>query len=397
MRTNTLARIIGTLTIFALTTTNIAFATINQSPKPTLGNDQVYQTPEPPNFDAKGYIAIDANSGYVLAEKNADTRLAPASLTKIMTLYVAAQYLKTGHLHFDDPVTVSEKAWRMDGSRMFIKVGSSVSVQQLLDGIVIASGNDASVALAEHIAGTEEAFVNLMNQTAVKLGMTNTNFADSNGLPAENHYSSARDLAILAKAWIHDFPEYYPWFKQQWMSYGGIKQPNRNRLLWRDSSVDGMKTGHTAEAGYCLVASALRNGARLITVVLDTPSPSARTNDTEALLNYGFRFFKSHKLYAAATPLSKQRVWFGKQKTVSVGLADDFYITTPVGQHPTLKSKATFKHLTAPIRKGQICGELIITADNKPIAAKPLVALTDDARGGFFSIFDHIWLLFHRA
>ena len=267
--------------------------------------------PAPPDFDAKAYILIDANSGHIIAEKNADQHLAPASLTKVMTLYLIAQALSAGQTHLTDMVNVSEEAWRagFGGSRMFIKVGTTVSVQDLISGIATASGNDATVAIAEHLAGSEQGFVNLMNQTARKLGMDNTNFTDSNGLPNNSHYSTARDLSVLSKAWIANFPEYYPWFKERWMTYNSIKQPNRNRLLWRDSSVDGLKTGHTNDAGYCLVVSAVRNGGmRLISVILDAKSDEARTKYSEALLNYGFRFFETRKLFAANTKLVSPRV-----------------------------------------------------------------------------------------
>jgi serine-type D-Ala-D-Ala carboxypeptidase (penicillin-binding protein 5/6) len=352
--------------------------------------------PTPPDFDVKAYILLDANSGYVIAQKNADAHLPPASLTKLMTLYLAANALKINRIHMDDSVVISEKAWRMGGSKMFIKVGSSVPVKELIDGIVIASGNDASVAIAEFIGGTEPTFVNLMNQAAAHLDMKNSHFADSNGLPEPMHYSSARDMGTLARAWILDFPEYYPWFKQQWIKFNNIKQPNRNRLLWRDSSVDGMKTGHTEEAGYCLVASAVRNGMRLITVVMGAPSDQARINDTEALLNYGFRFYETHKVYAASSPLLIQRIWLGKHKQTPFGVSRDLYVTTPIGQYTNVKTNVNMSTpLKAPIAKGQACGTLVVTANNKAIAQEPIVASADNPRGGMFSqAFDYIGLLF---
>ncbi|MEI8054968.1 MAG: D-alanyl-D-alanine carboxypeptidase family protein [bacterium] len=351
--------------------------------------------PAPPNFDAKAYILIDANSGYTVAEKNADQHLAPASLTKVMTLYLIAQALKTGQTHLTDMVNVSEEAWRagFGGSRMFIKAGTAVSVQDLISGIATASGNDATVAIAEHLAGSEQSFVSLMNQTALKLSMDNTNFTDSNGLPSNSHYSTARDLSALSKAWIANFPEYYPWFKERWMTYNGIKQPNRNRLLWRDSSVDGLKTGHTNDAGYCLVVSAVRSGGmRLISVILGAKSDEARTKYSEALLNYGFRFFETRKLFTANTKLVASRVWLGKEKTAGFGLKNDFYITLPASQHSNLKAKADMgNNLKAPIIKGLTYGTLNIMLDGKTIASQPLVALQNNQRANFiFAIYDYI-------
>lgn len=354
--------------------------------------------PTPPDFESKAYIAMDANSGYVIAEKNADAHLPPASLTKLMTLYITAQALKNNQIHLTDQVVISEKAWRMSGSKMFIRVGSTVSVQQLIDGIIIASGNDASYAIAEYIGGTEQTFVKLMNQTAAQLGMKNTNFTDSNGLPEPLHYSSARDIAILSRAIINNFPEFYPWFKQHWIIYNGIKQPNRNRLLWRDNSVDGLKTGHTDEAGFCLAASAVRNGMRLITVVLGTPSDEARVNDSEALLNYGFRFYETRKLFAANTPLSKPKVWLGSQKISDLGLKNDLYITLPIGQFQNLKATITINlPLKAPIIKGQNYGNLIIMQKDKKLIDAQLVALADNPRGGIFKmLFGYIGLFFSK-
>ena len=354
--------------------------------------------PTPPDFPVKGFILIDANSGNVLAEKNADTHLPPASLTKIMTLYLTAQALKDGKIHFDDQVRISENAWHKGGSRMFIKVGSTVPVKELIDGIVIASGNDATVAMAEYLAGTEDTFANLMNQTAASLGMRDTHYVDSNGLPEPNHYSTSRDIATLAKEWILTFPEYYPWFKQQWIEYNGIKQPNRNRLLWHDSSVDGMKTGHTDDAGYCLVASALRNNMRLIAVIMGATSEKLRLDDAEGLLNYGFRFFESHKLYNAGVTLVKPRMWYGKENAIALGVKRDFYVTVPVGQYKNLKAKLDINQdLQAPIVKEQECGKLNITLDGKIISSAPLVALQDNPRAGVFSrSWDRLVRLFNR-
>ena len=353
--------------------------------------------PAAPDFDVKAFILIDANSGAIIAAKNPDEHLPPASITKLMSLYLIASSLKNGHLHLDDQVVISENAWRMDGSRMFAKVGSTISAQELINGIIVASGNDATVAMAEHIAGTEQGFVNLMNQTAASLGLKDTHYEDSNGLPANNHYSSARDIAALARTWIATFPEYYPWFKQQWIVYNKIKQPNRNRLLWRDPTVDGMKTGHTEDAGYCLVASAVRNGTRLISVVLGTPSDAARTNDSEALLNYGFRFFETHKVFAANTRLTTSKIWLGKENKVDLGLKDNLYVTIPSGQYQNLKASVTLdKVIKAPLVQGQpCCGTVNISLDGKLLSTQPLVSLKDVPNAGSFSsLIDKMQLLF---
>jgi serine-type D-Ala-D-Ala carboxypeptidase (penicillin-binding protein 5/6) len=351
------------------------------------------------NLDVKAYILIDANSGCVLAEKNADQILSPASLTKIMTLYLVAQSLNNGKIHLTDMVNVSEDAWRASGSRMFIRVGTTVAVKDLISGIATASGNDATVAISEHLAGTEASFAALMNQTAKSLGMNNTNFIDSNGLSASNHYSTARDLAILSKAWITNFPEYYSWFKEKWMTYNNIKQPNRNRLLWRDPSVDGLKTGHTPEAGYCLVASAVRNaGMRLISVILGAKSDGARVKDTEVLLNYGFRFFETRKILNANTPIITSRIWLGKEKYTSFGLKDNLYITLPVGQQDKIKTKININNkLKAPIIKNAVYGTIDIIINNKIIASKPLIALQDNQKTNFvFALYDHVIMLFQK-
>ena len=353
--------------------------------------------PTPPTCDAKAYVLMDANSGYIIAGKDMDERLPPASLTKVMTLYLVADALKAQRLHLEDTTIVSEGAWRNGGSRMFIKVGTSVSIKDLISGIATASGNDATLAMAEHISGTESSFANLMNQAAVQIGMKNSNFSNSDGQSNPNHYSSAKDLAMLAQAWIINFPEYYPWFKEKWMSYNGIKQPNRNRLLWRDSSVDGFKTGHADTSGYCLIASAVRNnGMRLISVVLGTPSDASRTKDSEALLNYGFRFFETRKIFAANTKLATPRVWLGKQSTINLGLSRDMYVTLPIGKHAHLKAKADIVHdIKAPVIKGQVYGSLSILLDNKIIASQPLVALRCIEKANFiFALYDRIVMLF---
>lgn len=380
----------------AVSTTTSVISSSNASSSPSLPS-VTNVIPAPPDFAVKGYILLDANSNFVIAEKNADVRMPPASITKIMSLYIAANALKTGQIQLDSPVTISENAWRVGGSKMFVKVGTQIPVRDLIDGIVIASGNDATVAMAEYLAGSEQAFVSLMNQMTVQLGMHNTHYADSNGLPAESHYSTPRDIAILARTWISVFPEYYTWFKQKWVIHNGIKQSNRNRLLWRDTSVDGMKTGHTDDAGYCLVASAVRHGMRLIAVVMGAANDNARTNYSEALLDYGFRFYATHKLYAADVVLKKARVWFGKKREVTLGLKNDLYITLPSGQYQKLKASITTnKLIQAPLKKGDVVGNVTVTLSGKSIATQPLIALQDIPRAGIIaSLGDRIMLLFY--
>ena len=267
--------------------------------------------PSPPGIDAKAYLLMDYDSDYIISSENADERMEPASLTKMMSSYVISNELDKGTLKLDDKVKISEKAWRMPGSRMFVKVGSEVTVGELLKGMIIQSGNDATVALAQHVAGSEDAFASMMNQQAARLGMTSTHFVNSTGLPNPEHYTTAHDLAILARALIHDFPDHYEWYSEKEYKYNKIKQRNRNDLLWRDSSVDGIKTGHTESAGYCLVASAKRKTMRLISVVLGTDSKKGRATESQKLLTYGFRFFETHRLYAANEPLTTVRVWKG--------------------------------------------------------------------------------------
>lgn len=339
--------------------------------------------PAPPNVAAKNYYVIDFASGKVLAEKNPDAQVEPASITKLMTSYVVYKELHANRLSMEDKVDISEKAWRMGGSRMYLEVNSSVSVSELLKGLIIQSGNDASVALAEHIAGTEDAFVQLMNQYASDLGMDNTNFMNSTGWPDKKHLTTARDIAILATAIISEFPERYRWHAEKEFTYNSIKQYNRNKLLWRDESVDGMKTGHTDSAGYCLVASAERSDMRIISVVLGTDSKKARANISQALLNFGFRFYESHILYAADEVLSRPRIWSGEFETLSVGLQHDLAITIPRGTYDKLDASMDIdKNIEAPVEKGQQIGVVTISLDNEKLAAVPLIALETVNQGG---------------
>lgn len=356
-------------------------------------------TPAPPTIAASSYILLDYNTGKVLAENNADAKLAPASLTKIMSVYVVFREISNGHLHLDDLVTISQKAWETSGSRMFIEVGNQVKVEDLLKGVIIQSGNDASVALAEHIAGDETTFAEMMNQHAKRLGMANSHFEDSNGLPIENHYTTARDLAILTTALIKEFPDYYRWFSQQEFTFNNITQHNRNQLLSRDGSVDGVKTGFTDAAGYCLVASALRDNMRLISVVMGTSSANARANENQSLLNYGFRFFESHKLYQGRTALTEARVWKGDSTKLEAGLAEDLYATIPRGHYADLKAVINLdKNITAPIKDGDKIGSVIVTLKDDVIANKDLIALKSVEKGNIIRrIYDGTMLMFGKS
>ena len=294
--------------------------------------------PQPPIIGAKSFLLIDGNTGADLASLKPDERLAPASLTKLMTAYVVFQALAEGQIDLEDQVTVSEKAWRTQGSRMFIEVGTQVRVEDLVLGMIVQSGNDASVALAEHVAGSESVFVQVMNQNAARLGMAGSNFMNTTGLPDDNHYSTARDMATLARAIINEYPQYYSWYSVKQFKYNDIEQPNRNSLLWRDESVDGMKTGRTDDAGYCLVSSAERDGMRIISVVLGTSSAKARTDGSQALLNFGFRFFETRLLYRAGETITQARIWKAEKETTPLGLPDDLYVTIPRGSFDKVDS-----------------------------------------------------------
>ncbi len=352
--------------------------------------------PSPPQLAAKSYVLMDAASGKVLVENAGDERLPPASLTKLMTAYIATLEIKKGQISESDMVTVSEKAWRTGGSRMFIQVNTQVSVDDLLHGIIIQSGNDASVAMAEHIAGSEEAFADLMNSTAQQLGMTNTHFMNATGLPHPEHYSSAADMAKLARAIIHEDPAHYGIYAQKEFFWNNIKQPNRNLLLWRDKTVDGLKTGHTEEAGYCLVASAVRDGMRLITAVFGTDSEQARAAETQKLLTYGFRFFETRTFYQKGVELAQSRVWKGQQDQVSAGLANDLTLTLPRGQMDKLQAGLTFNpELMAPIQQGDVVGKVEVNLDGQVLQSTDLIALQAVEEGGLFRRFwDSIQLFF---
>lgn len=358
--------------------------------------------PTPPTLNAKGWILLDAHSGKILAEQASDTRLAPASLTKMMTAYIISSAIQQGRLHWDDKVYISEKAWRTGGSKMFVKVGDMVPVKDLLQGIIVESGNDACIAMAEHLAGSEEAFVDLMNQQAKLLSMSGTHFTDSTGMPNENHYTTARDMSTLARAIIFNFPDDYKIYSQKWFTYNNIKQPNRNRLLWREEGVDGIKTGHTDDAGYCLASSAVKNKMRLIAIVMGAPSDKARADDSQKLLNFGFRFYETQPLFQANVPNQQVRVWLGKEKMTPVGTTQTVYLTLPAGQFKQLSTSFTAKEdLKAPIKRNQELGEIQVMAGNQLVYKQTVVALKDNPKANIFTrLRDHTNLaldkLFHK-
>ena len=330
-------------------------------------------------------MVMDYDSEQILVEKNIDERLPPASLTKIMTVYVVGQQLKSGKIRLDDKVMVSEKAWRMEGSRMFIEVGKEVSVEDLLHGVIIQSGNDASVALAEFISGSEDVFASIMNHTAVQLGMSNSHFVNSTGLPDEQHYMTARDLAILSKALIRDFPEIYELHSVREFTFNGIKQHNRNRLLSIDQTVDGIKTGHTKDAGYCLVASAKREDMRLISVIMGAEGTSARTSSSQSLLNYGYRFYETRKLYGANETITTVKVWKGETDTLELGIEHDLYITAGRGQFDNLNTVFEVDpEIRAPVSQGEKHGTVKVSHAGKQLATDTLVALQPVKEGSMF-------------
>jgi serine-type D-Ala-D-Ala carboxypeptidase (penicillin-binding protein 5/6) len=341
--------------------------------------------PAAPALKARAYELMDVQSERTLAGQNQAARMEPASLTKLMTAYVVFKELEAGRLHLNDKVTVSKKAWRTPGSRMFIEVNSQIPVEALIQGMIVQSGNDASVALAEQVAGSEETFASLMNRYAKELGMTGTHYVNATGLPAPEHYTTARDTALLARAIILDFPQYHKWYSQKEFTYNGITQHNRNRLLWRDPSVDGMKTGFTDAAGYCFVASANREGFRLVAVVMGEDTVEARFRESEALLNYGFRNFESRRLYAAGQPVTTVRVYGGEPQELPVGLMRELRLTVPEGQSKALATRTTLKSpLTAPLKKGTAVGQVQVTLNGQPLETRPLVALRAVAEGGIW-------------
>ncbi|CCG94319.1 D-alanyl-D-alanine carboxypeptidase (penicillin-binding protein 5) [Marinobacter nauticus ATCC 49840] len=357
---------------------------------------QAVLIPSPPQIAGSSWVLMDPLSGRVIMEHNSNERLPPASLTKMMTAYIVERELDEGRISMSDMVPISVKAWRTEGSRTFVQEGTSVSVEDLLKGVIIQSGNDASVALAEFVAGSEGAFVDIMNQQAQLLGMKDTHFENATGLPSADHFSTAYDLAVLARHIIQDYPENYSLYAQKHFTYNNIRQPNRNSLLWRDDSVDGLKTGHTEEAGYCLVASAKRGETRLIATVMGTSSSEARAQEVQKMLNYGFRYFETERLFRAGQELMASRVWGGQADEVSVGMPEDIYVTIPRGSREQLESVVDLDSvIKAPIKVGDELGRVRVVLDGETLVDEPVLALTEVPEGGLFKrIWDAIKLFF---
>ncbi len=354
------------------------------------------QIAPPPALAVKSYLLQDFNSGTAIASYRKDERIEPASLTKIMTAYVVFNAIQQGHLKLDQTLPVSEKAWKVEGSKMFIEPNKPVTVDELLHGMIIQSGNDASITLAEGVAGAEEQFADMMNKQAAKLGMKNTHYMNVTGLPDSNHYTTANDLALLASALIRDFPlEYRRLYSVKEYTYNKIKQPNRNRLLWLDANVDGMKTGHTESAGYCLISSSKRGDTRLVSVVLGAVSESMRASESQKLLNYGFQFYESTLVYKQAQTINTLRVFKGQEKTVASTVAKDFYLTLPKGDYAKVKASMTSQQpLVAPIKAGQVVGKITFTLNGKIINEQKLLAAKAVEQAGFFGrIMDSIRLM----
>lgn len=348
-------------------------------------NAATIPVPAPPAVGAKAYILQDFLSGRVLASYNEDERVEPASITKLMTSYAVFKELSEGNLALDDEVTISEKAWRTGGSKMFVEVGNRVSVEELIQGMIVQSGNDACVALAEHIAGSEATFADLMNQYAAALGMTNTNYANSTGLPQGEQYTTAADSAILARALIREFPTYYRWYSDKEYTYNNIRQHNRNTLLWRDPSVDGLKTGYTEAAGYCLVSSAKKEGMRLVSVIMGSRTEKTRADESQSLLNYGFRFFETHKLYSAAQEIKRARVWKGDAENVGIGLDGDLFVTIPRGQYDQLDARINLPSvLLAPVVENTQMGQLQIMLGDDVLDTRSMHALEGVGEGSLW-------------
>ena len=356
------------------------------------------EVPAAPALEASAYLFFDAQSGQILTSKNPDARIEPASLTKLMTAYLPFDALKNGRLKLDQQLTASERAWKSEGSRMFLDPKVPVSVDNLIKGMIVQSGNDACVTLAEAIAGSEEGFAQMMNAQAKKLGMNNSHFANSTGLPDPQLYTTVRDLATLSNALIRDFPQYYPTYSIKSFTYNNITQPNRNLLLYRDSSVDGLKTGHTDSAGFNLIASSKRDGRRVITVVVGTKSMEARATESSKLLNWGLSHFQTPKLYDAGKPLSKVKVYKGSENELDVGFLQAVYVTLPRGSDEVTPVLETIQPVVAPVKKGAELGTLKLMSGNKVLAERKVVALQDIEEAGFFGrMWDSIVLWFKNT
>lgn len=374
----------------------VSFANSITTSKPNPWS--AYLVPAAPNLSAKSYVLLDVKSGQVIASKNEHRKMPPASLTKLMTLYLVFNELADGRIHLDDKITISKQAWQTGGSRMFVKLGSKVAVKDLIQGVIVQSGNDATMALAEYVGGTIPAFVQMMDQQAAVLGMKDSHFSDPTGLPEPDHLTTSYDLALLARTIITDFPQYYHFFGEKWFTWNNIRQPNRNRLLWRNIKADGMKTGHTESAGYCLIGSALQNNTRLLSVVMGTATDADRANESQALLNYGFRFFESAQIYKGQQAITQQRAWKGKDKYVQLGVASDYYVTIPRSAYSNLKVSLSINpDIAAPITKGQALGTVNVYLKDQQISSMPLIALQADPRGGWWTRFiDSISHWFHN-
>ena len=341
--------------------------------------------PKAPKLNLSSYVLLEANTNTVIAEFNSDNQIAPASMTKVMSGYVIADQIANGAISLDDQVLISEKAWRTGGSKMFIQEGRRVSVQDLLSGIIIQSGNDATIAMAEYVAGSEEGFVDFMNAYATDMGLSNSLFQNATGFSDPNHFTSAKDLSKLTRALIHNFPAHYATYKEKEFTFGGIRQLNRNKLLWRDDSVDGVKTGHTDSAGFCLISSAKRNDMRLIAVVAGSASENERLTASQRLLEYGFRFYATQKLTAQNTKVTSAKVWGGKTNEVALGSQEDIYLTLPRSDFKNIKANYIFdNNIQAPIEAGQIIGSIELTSNDRVVLTSPLVAIEAVEAKGFF-------------
>jgi len=373
--------------IIALILAGFVSQTPAQTPVPDKPSPKTGARPVPaaPQLGAKSYLIMDFNSGRILVEQNADLQVEPASITKLMTSYVVFKELAEGNITLEETAAVSEKAWRTGGSRMFIEPDMQVSVEDLIKGMVIQSGNDASVALAEHVAGSEEAFADLMNHYAKLLGLTGTSFMNSTGLPDPQHYTTARDIVLLSAAIIREFPGYYTWYSEKEFTFNNIRQHNRNTLLWRDPAIDGLKTGYTEAAGYCLATAAKRDGMRLISAVMGSDSETSRASETQTLLNYGFRFFETVQLHHAGQELARGHVWRGLTKEVTLGLEEPLFVTFPRGRFDDLDAQIEMQaELSAPLEAGVTVGKLTVQLDEELVASRDLVTLSAVQEAGFF-------------
>ncbi|HEY8537379.1 MAG TPA: D-alanyl-D-alanine carboxypeptidase family protein [Steroidobacteraceae bacterium] len=362
----------------------------------TTSTTQPIPIPAPPQVPARSYYVIDYTTGAVIAAFNENERVEPASITKLMVAYAVFHALADGRITLDDLVTISRHARAQEGSRMFVEVGSKVRVEDLIQGMIVQSGNDATVALAEHVAGSEPVFVDLMNQYAQKLGLVDTHFENSPGMPSAQHYTTARDIAVLSAALIREFPQYFKWYSQREFTWNKITQPNRNGLLDRDPSIDGLKTGHTESAGYCLVATGMRDGMRIISVVMGAPSVRAREDASLALINYGFRFFETKHLIAADKPVLTARVWKGEVNEIALAPREDIYVTVPRGQDAALAGAADVAHpLLAPLERATAAGKLRITRGENLVGTYDLYPVADVPPAGVFGrLWDEVLLMF---